>query len=106
MTSNVEIPEWKLRLAQQYFKKGKNESTSTQGIPIPAASRKALESSEEDNEEFESFAVSPSKRTIEVKEFISTSLCLIRLTRNSRNSSTTMICRRRSTLLLFSLPYL
>ena len=79
MTSNVEIPEWKLRLAQQYFKKGKNESTtSTQGIPIPAASRKALDSSEEDNEEFESFAVSsPSKRTIEVEEFICTSLCLI-----------------------------
>ena len=78
MSSNVEIPEWKLRLAQQYFKKGKNESTtSTQGIPIPAASRKALDSSEEDNEEFESFAVSPSKRTIEVEEFICTSLCLI-----------------------------
>ena len=78
MTSNVEIPEWKLRLAQQYFKKGKNESTtSTQGIPIPAASRKAFDSSEEDNEEVESFAVSPSKRTIEVEEFICTSLCLI-----------------------------
>ena len=96
MTSNVEIPEWKLRLAQQYFNKGKNESTtSTQGIPIPAASRKALDSSEEDNEEFESFAFSPSKRTIEVEEFNSTSLCLIRLTRNSRNSSTTTICLMR-----------
>ena len=78
MTSNVEIPEWKLRLAQQYFNKGKNESTtSTQSIPIPAASRKALDSSEEDNEEFESFAFSPSKRTIEVEEFNSTSLCFM-----------------------------
>merc|ERR1719342_289379 len=43
--------------------------TSTQGIPIPAASRKALDSSEEDNEEYESFAVSsPSKRTIEIDQ--------------------------------------
>ena len=66
-----EIPEWKIRLAQQYFNNDKKESKpTTQSIPIPAA-RKALDSSDEDTEEeFKSFlAVSPSKRAIEVEKF-------------------------------------
>ena len=73
MTANAsDIPEWKIRLAQQYFNKEKEESKpTTQGIPIPAA-RKALDSFEDSEEEFKSFvAVSPSKRAIEVEEFTS-----------------------------------
>jgi len=65
-----EIPEWKIRLAQQYFNNDKKESKpTTQSIPIPAA-RKALDSSDEDTEEeFKSFlAVSPSKRAIEIDQ--------------------------------------
>ena len=51
MTANAsEIPEWKIRLAQQYYNKEKKESKpTTQGIPIPAA-RKAIASSDEDSE--------------------------------------------------------
>jgi len=71
MTANAsDIPEWKIRLAQQYFNKEKEESKpTTQGIPIPAA-RKALDSFDEDSEEeFKSFvAVSPSKRAIEIDQ--------------------------------------
>ena len=61
------IPEWKIRMAQQYFTKVKNETT-TKSIQIPAA-RRALDSSDEDLEqEVQALAVSPSKRTIEVGE--------------------------------------
>ena len=69
MSSNVAaIPEWKIRMAQQYFTKVKNETT-TKSIQIPAA-RRALDSSDEDLEqEVQPLAVSPSKRTIEVGEF-------------------------------------
>jgi len=70
MSSNVAaIPEWKIRMAQQYFTKVKNETT-TKSIQIPAA-RRALDSSDEDLEqEVQALAVSPSKRTIEIdREF-------------------------------------
>ena len=68
MSSHVDpIPEWKIRMAQQYFTKVKNETT-TKSIQIPAA-RRALDSSDEDLEqEVQALAVSPSKRTIEVGE--------------------------------------
>jgi len=56
-------------MAQQYFTKVKNETT-TKSIQIPAASR-ALDSSDEDLEqEVQALAVSPSKRTIKIdREF-------------------------------------
>ena len=70
MSSHVDpIPEWKIRMAQQYFKKVKNETT-TKSIQIPAA-RRALDSSASDEDfaqEVQALAVSPSKRTIEVGE--------------------------------------
>ena len=71
MSANVDtIPEWKIRMAQQYFNKGKNETTTSKSIPISAA-RRALDSSDEDIEqELQALSVSPSsKRTIEVEEF-------------------------------------
>ena len=69
MNANEEaIPEWKLRLAQQYFNKRKNAPTAPIQINPIQAARRALDSSDEElEEEFKSFAVSPSKRTIEVE---------------------------------------
>ena len=69
MSANVDtIPEWKIRLAQQYLNKGKKETMTSKSIQISAA-RRALDSSDEDLEqEVQVLAVNPSKRTIEVEE--------------------------------------
>lgn len=93
MSSHVDpIPEWKIRMAQQYFKKVKNETT-TKSIQIPAA-RRALDSSASDEDlaqEVQALAVSPSKRTIEVDREFEKIIYDNDLSEDSNSASTSLL---------------